>query len=147
MGGRAAGGRLRITDREGLEIDAAPVEPGLQDVEHRAELHVVGGGEDEVHLLLNDLVLRPLEVIAGLDLLPRLVDGVGHFLHVHLARDVEAVLGGHGPLLPGPGWRYRGASGTTAVPLGGVKTKRASLSPALIATRVNVMVTVFWSWS
>ena len=121
------------------------MEPGLEDVKHRAELHVVGGGEDDVHLLRGDLVLPALEVVAGLDLLPRLVDGVGNLLHVHLARDVEAVLGGHGRLLPVTARRYRGSSGTTATPLGGVKTKSASLSPPLIATRVNVMVTLFWN--
>src|ERR1044071_1193180 len=90
---------LRILDGERLQVDAAPVELGLEDVEDGLELHVVGGGEDEVHLLLGDLVLGPLEVVAGLDLPLGLVDGVGDLLHVELARDVEAVLGGHG-LLP-----------------------------------------------
>jgi hypothetical protein len=43
------------------------VELGLEDIEHGLELHVVGGGEDEVHLLLDDVVLGSLEVVAGLD--------------------------------------------------------------------------------
>ena len=43
--------------------------------------------------------LVALEVVARLDLAPRLVERVGDLLHVDLAHDVERVLAGHGPSL------------------------------------------------
>src|SRR6266496_2307131 len=136
----AAGRRLGVLDRERLEVDAAAVELGLKDVEHGFELHVVGRGQDEVHLLLDDLVLRALQIVTRLHFPPGLVDGVGDLLHVHLARDVEAVLRGQNG-------SYLMSSGTTAVPLGGANAKRVSLRPGLRTTRLNVIVTVFCSWS
>ena len=92
----AARGRLGIAHGERLQVDTAAVQLRLQDVEDGLELHVIARGDGDHHLFLLDLVLRPLEIVAGLDLALRLVDGVGDLLHVELARDVEAVFGGHG---------------------------------------------------
>src|SRR5262244_97059 len=142
--------RLRVLDGQRLEIDDATVELGLEDVEHGLELHVIGRGEDEVHLLLDDVVLRSLEVIASFDLPLGLIDGVGHFLHVHLARDVEAVFCRHdlsAYVSVARAGGYLMSRGTTAAPLGGVNAKRVSLRAGLRTTRLNDMVTVFWSWS
>src|ERR1700730_5780079 len=60
--------RLGILDGQRLEVDAAPVELGLENVEDGLELHVVGRGEHEVHLLLGELVLGSLEVGVRLEL-------------------------------------------------------------------------------
>jgi len=100
------------------------VELGLEDVEDGFELHVVGRGEHEVHLLLGDLVLGALEVVARLDLALGLIDGVGDFLHVDLAGDIEAILGGHGRLLSSA--KLQRDDGR---PLGGVNAKRVSGTP------------------
>src|SRR6185503_15644442 len=96
----------------------------------------------DVGLLDLDLVLDALQVVAGLQLATGLVEGVGHFLHVDLAHDVERVLGGHDS---SPSYFM----GTVATPRGGVNVNWVSGRFVFTATRLNCMVTVFsnWSWT
>src|SRR5574341_466782 len=93
---RAARHLFDLPVRQRRQRHAAFVEARLEDVHDGLELHVVDGGHHDVGLVEDDLVLRALEVVARLDLAPRLVERVGDLLHVDLARDVERVLGGHG---------------------------------------------------
>src|SRR5687767_4494748 len=95
---------------EPLQRDAALVQLRLQDVRHRLQLHLVGGEQRDVGLLELHLVLGALEIVARLDLPPRLVERVGDLLHVDLADDIERVLGGHeGYRLPPLGSAATGA--------------------------------------
>src|SRR5262249_48343981 len=137
----AAGGLLDVAIRERLQRHAALVQARLEDVDDRPELHVVGRGSGDVGLLDGHAALGALEVVAGVDLPPRLVERVGDLLHVDLARDVERVLGGHGPSA------Y--LSGTITTPLGATKVKVRSGSPLFTAIFVKRIVTVFsnWSWT
>src|SRR5207249_10215952 len=114
---------------------AALVQARLQDVDDRLELHVVGRRRGDVGLLERHVALGALEVVAGADLSPRLVERVRHLLHVDLARDVERVLGGHGPSA------Y--LSGTITAPLGATNVKVRSVGPLLTAIFVKRIVTVF----
>src|SRR5262245_26072957 len=108
------GGVLHLAVGEGLERHAAPMQPPLEDVHHGLELHLVGGGDHDVGLVQGDLFPAVLEIVAGVDLPPGLIDRVGDLLGVDLADDVERVFSGHrrAPLTEGdgggPGWRDEG---------------------------------------
>src|SRR5882724_10105644 len=96
---RAARRLLHLAVGERLERHPTLVETRLEDVHDRLELHVVGRHDGEVGLLERDLALRAFEIVARLDLPPRLVERIRNLLHLDLAGDVERVLGGHGPPL------------------------------------------------
>src|ERR1019366_6983806 len=85
----ALGRRLGLLGVQHLEVDAAPVELALEDVEDGFELHVALGEEDQLLLLQGDLHRDALEVVPGLDLPACLVDSVDHLLVVEVADDVE----------------------------------------------------------
>src|SRR2546422_6285416 len=140
---RPAGGLLDLAIRERLERYAALVETRLEDVDDRLELHVVGAEHEDLVRLEPELVLRALEVVARLDLTPRLVEGIRDFLHVDFACYVERILGCHPgfPLLRGAFFPHR--SGTVATPFGATNVKSRSGRLELIATFVKRIVTVF----
>src|SRR3989338_1223954 len=81
---RAPRGLLDRAVGERLERHAALVQPGLEDVHHRLELHVVGDDDDDVGLVERHLVLRALEVVARLDLAPGLIQRLCYFLPFYL---------------------------------------------------------------
>src|SRR5258705_6268902 len=93
----AAPALLDLAVGERLQGHAALVQARLEDVDHRLQLHVVGGGDGDVGLLELDVALRALEVVARRDFPAGLIEPVGDLLHIDLARDVERILGGHGP--------------------------------------------------
>src|SRR5258706_2655867 len=64
----AAAARLHLAGGQGLERHAALVQPGLENVGHGLELHLVGRAQLDLGLLQEDLVLGALEVVPGLDL-------------------------------------------------------------------------------
>src|SRR6267142_814691 len=131
---RAARRLLHLAVGERLERHPTLVETRLEDVHDRLELHVVGRQDGEVGLLERDLTLRALEIVARLDLPPRLVERIRDLLHLDLARDVERVLGGHGPPY---------LSGTITTPFGATKVKVRSGSPLFTDIFVKRIVTVF----
>src|SRR5207244_13629472 len=90
-----------------------------------------------------ELVLRALEVVARLDLAPRLVEGVRDLLHVDFACYVERILGRHSgfPLLRGVFFTH--GSGTVATRFGATEVKGRSGKLELIATFVKRIVTGF----
>src|SRR5438034_933847 len=136
----AAPALLDLAVGERLQGHAALVQARLEDVDHRLQLHVVGGGDGDVGLLELDVALRALEVVARRDFPARLIEPVGDLLHIDLARDVERILGGHGPSY------FRG---TITTPFGATNVKVRSGSPLFTAIFVKSMVTVFsnWSWT
>src|SRR5439155_16913226 len=69
---RPAGRLLDLAVRERLERYAALVQTRLEDVDDRLALHVVGAEHDDLVRLEPEFVLRALEVVARLDLTPRL---------------------------------------------------------------------------
>src|SRR3989442_8446054 len=140
---RPAGGLLDLAVRERLERYARLVEPLLEDVDDRLELHVVGAEHEDLVRLEPEPVLRALEVVARLDLTPRLVEGIRDILHVDFACYVERILGRHPgfPLLRGVFFPHR--SGTVATPFGATNVKSRSGRLELIATFVKRIVTVF----
>src|SRR5882724_4607737 len=131
---RAARRLLHLAVGERLERHPTLVETRLEDVHDRLELHVVGRHDGEVGLLERDLALRAFEIVARLDLPPRLVERIRNLLHLDLARDVERVLGGHGPPY---------LSGTITTPFGATKVKVRSGSPLFTDIFVKRIVTVF----
>src|ERR1051325_9007795 len=86
---RAARCRLDLAVVESLEGDAAFDQLRLHDVPHAAQLPLVVGAEDDVVGRQLDGALAALEVEALRQLFLRLLDGVGHFLHVRFGDDVE----------------------------------------------------------
>src|SRR5262249_29140477 len=132
---RAAGRLFHLAVVQGLERDATLVELRLEDIDDGLELHLVGHGQRDVGPLELHLVLRALEIVAGVDLAPRLIERVRDLLHVDLAHDVEGILRGHG--------RLSYLRGTVATPGGGTNVNRRSGSPPFTTSFVKRIVTVF----
>ncbi len=83
-------GRLDGPVGQGLQRHAALHQLALQDVVDGLQLELVGGGEHQRFLLVHlDVGLRVLQVVAGMDFLQRLLDGVGNLLQVDLTDYVE----------------------------------------------------------
>jgi len=93
-GGTGGGFDLSVVQR--LEGDSPLDELGLQNVSDSLELVFVGGREDDLVLAVKlNIGMRSLQVVALMDFLKGLLDGIGDFRQVYVANDVERVFGGH----------------------------------------------------
>ncbi len=87
------GGRLDRAVGQPFQRHAALHQFLLKDVIHCLQLVLVDGVQhDRILAVQFNHRLRILQVEAGMDFLQRLLDGVGNFLQVNLADDVECVL-------------------------------------------------------
>src|SRR5207249_3608890 len=91
----SSGSRLDMRVVEGFERDLALDQLGLDDVLHASELSFVIRRKDDLVGIQLDGALAALEVKPLRQLFLRLLDGIGHFLHVRLGHDVERKLLSH----------------------------------------------------
>ena len=82
--------RLDLAILQCLQRHAALYQLALQDIVDGLELVVVRRGEhDRLCAFHLDVGLRVLQVVTRVNLLQRLLDGVGHFLQVDFTDNIE----------------------------------------------------------
>jgi hypothetical protein len=60
-----------------------------QNVDDRRQLVIVGGEDDDTVVLQVYFIMSAFEIEALVDLFARLVDGIVHFLQIHLEHNIK----------------------------------------------------------